>query len=60
MKKTAPINIMLEPEIKKRLLNKAKELGLSLTAFIEKVACEPIIFLDANSRRLLEALKLNM
>lgn len=60
MKKTTPINLMVEAEVKKKLQNKSKELGLTLTAFFEKIANEPIVFLDANSRRLLESLKNNI
>ena len=59
MKKTASINIMISEEDKKRLSDKSKQMGLSLTSYIEKVSREPVIFLDINSRTLLEALKLN-
>lgn len=56
MKKTAEIKAMVEPETKKRLTDKAKALGLSTTQYIEKIANEPIIFLGANEKLLLQAL----
>ncbi len=59
MKKTEPISLMVTPTTKKRLLEKAKALGLTLTGYLEKVSSEPVIFLDSNSRLLLESLKLN-
>jgi len=58
MKKTTQINLMVEPEIKKRLIDKSKALGLTLTAYFEKVAKEPVCFLDANVKIILESLKL--
>ena len=60
MKKTTPINIMVEAETKKRLLEKAKALNLTLTAYIEKIALEPVCFLDSNVRLILKSLNLNM
>ena len=57
-RKTASIKVMVIPDIKKKLKEKAEGLGLTLTSYIEKVAREPIIFLDLNSRTLLSALKL--
>ncbi|MBS3099351.1 hypothetical protein J4462_04005 [Candidatus Pacearchaeota archaeon] len=59
MKKTAEIKAVVEPEIKKKFRNKATEQGLTITAFIEKIAREPIVFLDKNVKALLEALRLN-
>ena len=58
MKKTAPINLMLAPEAKQKLQEKAKALNLTLTSYIEKVALEPVVFLDQNTRSLLSALQL--
>ena len=58
MKKTAHLNVMIEPEIKQKLFQKAKDLGLTLTGYLEKIAREPVCFLDVNVRSLLEALNL--
>jgi len=58
MKKTAPINLMISVEDKKKLQDKARNLNLTLTSYIEKISREPIIFLDSNSKLLLESLKL--
>ena len=60
MKKTTAINIMVESEIKKKLLEKARALGLSLTGYIEKIAREPVIFTDENAKLLLRTLDLRM
>jgi hypothetical protein len=60
MKKTSQINLMVEPEIKKRLIEKAKALNLTLTAYVEKIAQEPVCFLDSNVRTILESLKLKV
>lgn len=43
---------MVTPETKKRLKEKADENGLSLTGFLEKVANEPIVFMDQNVKNL--------
>lgn len=51
-KKTASINIMVEPEIKKHLKEKAAALNLDLTGYIEKIAKEDLIFMDANVKKL--------
>ena len=58
MKKTAPINIMVTPETKKKLLEKARSLNLSTTEYIEKIALEPVIFLDENAKVMLKSLSL--
>lgn len=58
MKKTAQINLMVEPETKRKLLEKAKALNLSLTSYIEKVGLEPVCFLDSNVKTILSALNL--
>lgn len=60
MKKTSQINIMVEPDCKKRLLDKAKALNLTLTGYIEKIASEPVVFLDSNVRMILESLNLKI
>lgn len=43
-KKTAHIHLMISPNHKKLLKEKAEELGLDLTEFIEKIAKERLIF----------------
>ena len=58
MKKTAQINIMVEPQTKQRLQDKAKALSLTLTSYFEKIANEPVCFLDSNVKMILESLKL--
>ena len=58
MKKTAQVNLMITSENKKRLLEKAKALNLTLTGYFEKIAQEPVCFLDNNVRLILESLKL--
>ncbi len=57
-KKTAQINLMVEPNIKKKLQDKANSLNLTLTSYLEKIASEQIVFLDENVRVLLESMKL--
>jgi hypothetical protein len=56
--KTTPINIMVEAETKKKLLEKAKALNLSLTSYIEKIANEPVCFIDSNVQAILHSLNL--
>ena len=46
MRKTAPINIKVEPKVKKKINKKAEELGLTTTSFIEKIANEEIVFVN--------------
>ncbi len=58
-RKNTAINIMVTATTKRKLLEKAKALGLSVTSYIEKVSNESVIFLDSNSKLLLESLKLN-
>jgi len=55
-KKTAPLSLMLCPEDKRRLRNKAAGLGLTITGFIEKIIREPVIFMDENLKRAKEFL----
>ena len=49
--KTAPINLMVLPEVKRKLREKAMQLNLNLTQFLEKVALEDVIFLDKNIKK---------
>ena len=58
--KTASINIMVEPEIKKKLKEKADAMNLSITQLIEKVGKEDIAFLDDNFRKIARYFKLSM
>jgi hypothetical protein len=53
--KNYEVKVMVEKEIKLKLIEKSKSLGLSLTGFIEKIANEPVIFLDANAKAMIEA-----
>ena len=59
-KKTAVINIRIAPELKKRLKDKAKQQNLDLTSYIQKVATEPVIFLDNETLAILRAFKPNV
>jgi len=60
MKQT--IKIYLEPEDLKKLIKKANESGFSgrgaLSYYIEKIAKEPIAFLDENVKALLRSINL--
>jgi len=58
MNKTAPINLMVSDKVKKNLQDKANALGLTLTGYIEKIAGEPVIFLDDNARLLIKTLSI--
>ena len=49
--KTTAINLMVEPETKKKLKDKATEMGLTLTAFFEKIAKEDLCFIDENFKK---------
>jgi len=56
------IRLYLTPEAEAKLKAKAHELFQgrgSISRYIEKLSLEPVIFLDANAKALLEALKLN-
>lgn len=55
-KKTESINLMVSKSTKDNLKQKSKQLGLTLTSFFEKVANEPIVFLDRNTLSLLKVL----
>ncbi len=52
-KKNSSLHLRISKESKKRLEDKAENLGLSITNYIEKVANEPIIFIDKNIRKFL-------
>lgn len=57
MRKSSPIKIMVSEETKKKLKAKQQELSLpSLTALIEHIATHDIIFIDANTRKLLQVM----
>ena len=58
--KTTFLSCRLELEIKKKIKQKAEELGLDLTEFINKIAKEDIVFLDKNLKRLFNAMKLEV
>jgi hypothetical protein len=60
MKKTAPINILVEPDIKKKLQEKARALNINLTQYIEKIGKEPVVFIDENFKAMFKAMSLNM
>lgn len=60
MSKTDFINCRLDSDKKKKLRDKAAELGLDLTQFIEKIADEPIIFMDKNVQRLVSVLQVGV
>jgi predicted DNA-binding ribbon-helix-helix protein len=51
------LSVRLDSEIKKQLKQKAASINLTLTQFIEKIANEPIVFLDDNVKRLLGAIQ---
>jgi len=58
--KTAPINLMVEPETKKKLVDKAKQLNMTITSYLEKIALEPVIFVDENLKAMLKTFTLNI
>lgn len=58
MTKTHHLDIRLSPEDKRKLQYKADELGLTITELIEKIANEPIIFMDANVKQILALMKI--
>lgn len=53
-KKNDSLHLRVSVESKKRLKDKAENLGLSITNYIEKVANEPVIFMDENIRKFLD------
>ena len=56
-KKTAIINLRISPSDKSRLKEKAQQVNMNLTEFLEKIANEPIIFISKDIRVILEAVK---
>lgn len=58
------IKIYLEPEIKRKLIVKAEELGFigrgNLNKLIEKIALEPVVFIDGNLKKMLSVLNLSL
>jgi antitoxin component of RelBE/YafQ-DinJ toxin-antitoxin module len=50
------LSCRLDLETKRKLRQKASELGLDITGFIRKIAEEEIVILDKNIQRLLNAL----
>lgn len=50
-KKNEYLSLRLSKSTKQALKLKAQELGLDLTAFVEKIALENIVFLDANLKK---------
>lgn len=50
-KKTESILVMVSPEIKKKLKDKASSSGLSITAFLEHIAVNEIVILDDNFKK---------
>lgn len=55
--KTARINVRISNNTKERFEKKAKLLKLDITKFIEKIANEPVIFVDANARAIFDSMK---
>lgn len=53
MKKTNSLHLRISTQAKTNLENKAKNLGLNLTNYIEKVANEPVVFIDDNIQKFL-------
>ena len=58
--KTTFLHCRLDIETKKKLKQKADELGLDLTEFIKKIAEEEIVILDKNITRLFGAIGLEV
>lgn len=58
--KTTFLHCRLGSETKKKLKQKADELGLDLTNFIKKIAEEDIVILDKNIARLFGAIGLEV
>lgn len=54
--KTEEIKVMVTPATKKKIKEKAEELGLTITGFIEKIAKEPIVFMDKNVKNLVDTM----
>lgn len=58
-----PIKIYLAPDTKRKLIAKASEVGITgrgaIALYLEKIASEPVVFLDKNVLTIIEALHLN-
>lgn len=54
MKKNSSLHLRIATQSKANLENKAKNLGLNLTSYVEKVANEPVIFIDGNIEQFLK------
>ena len=55
--KNYPIKVMLDKETYDNFIKKCEDLVISKTLFIEKIANEPVVFLDKNAKLLLKELK---
>ena len=55
--KTAYLSCRLDSETKRKLKEKADELGLDITEFITQIAEKPVVILDNNIKNLFEAIK---
>ena len=60
MSKTDFVNCRIDSDKKKKLKAKANELGLDITAFIEKVADEDIVFMDSNVKKMMGLLQVGV
>lgn len=58
--RTAFFSCRLDIETKRKLREKAAELGLDMTEFIRIIAEQDIVVLDNNIKRLLNAMKLQV
>lgn len=57
MKKNNSLHLRIATSDKEKLKIKAKNLGLNPTQYIEKVAREPIIFMDKNIKKFMKKLQ---
>lgn len=57
---TTFLSCRLNVDTKKKLKQKAGELGLDITEFIKKIAEEDIVILDSNVKRLFNAIGLGV
>lgn len=57
MKKTNSLHLRISPDAKKRLKEKAENLGLNITNYIEKISNEPVIFMDENLKKFLNKIQ---
>ncbi len=54
MKKNDSLHLRISTKSKENLKKKAENLGISLTSYVEKIANEPVIFIDGNVENLLK------